>query len=498
MNHTSWFRLNQATFDFGSSVPVQIQFVANPKQKRNNTHITLLMGANGTFKSRILSSCVNLFRRVNEQQNPKDQSTSKRFHRTDPSERDLECSSMEVTLNGVFGKIGHGPLFDAVNLLPSRLLAIANLVRDRFPFVDWVDDDNPFYYYLGVRQASNLTTTGAMDSLVADAFLHVISDTEKYATFTKWVGNLFPDCELGLSFSRTSSADNRRFLSNPKEWVQKRFGRDRPSTLVERKLSQVESNMDSLSTLFDLIETFGDNSDTFINTGTRYQSTQALRLERLPAETRRGLGKVRDAISLASSLGLLRRPSLILKSDRWFEFMQLSSGEQNLLATGARLIGFAVPASLIIIDEPEVSLNVVWQQRYIELISEALQHAHGSHVLIASHSPYLIADLHADDATIVVVERRGNNLNFKAHASEFWGWGAEAILYEVLGLSSASNYHFSREMASVLKLIQDGSSDIEAFRRFLAKCEQLDLSKDAEPLKLVIDEIRQYYEGLIS
>ena len=188
----------------------------------------------------------------------------------------------------------------------------------------------------------------------------------------------------------------------------------------------------------------------------------------------------------------------MLKQERcgWLDFKQLSSGEQNLLATGARLLGYATPASLILIDEPEVSLNVAWQQRYIELISEALKHAPGSHVIIASHSPYLVSDLKADNATVVVVERRDGKLHFKSHASQFWGWGSEAILYRVLGLPSASNYLFSQDLANVLKLIQEASHDVDLIASFLAKCDQLDFGENAEPLKLVVDEIRQYHKEI--
>ena len=91
---------------------------------------------------------------------------------------------------------------------------------------------------------------------------------------------------------------------------------------------------------------------------------------------------------------------------------------------------------------------MAWQQRYIELVLAALSNAKGSHVLIASHSPYLVSDLEQSNATIVVAEKKGGNVEFKSHASEFWGWGAEAILYELLGIPSASNYQFSRELTN--------------------------------------------------
>jgi hypothetical protein len=218
----------------------------------------------------------------------------------------------------------------------------------------------------------------------------------------------------------------------------------------------------------------------------------SLVLSELPSEKWETLAQLSEALDLACAAGLLERPTLGIKRIEWLSFTQLSSGEQNLLSTGARLFAYARPKSLIFIDEPEVSLNVAWQQRYIELILQALEQAPGSHVIIASHSPYLVSDLKHNESTVVVIERKGDDLKFQSHAGEFWGWGSEAVLYEVLGIPSASNYHFSRELAAVLKIVQEGSLDVVAIDRFLRKCDQLEFNGDAEPLSLVVAEIRAY------
>lgn len=496
MSEPTMFRFNQATFDFGDGLPLQVDLVADQKSKSKNTHFTLLMGANGTCKSRILSSCVNLLRHAEEKVNPKERLRTPINFRQHPSERDLECVSATIVRDGVPSYLDKGSWGASMAKLPSRVLAIANLVKDRFTFAGLEDEEDPFYLYLGVRQASNLTTTGAMDRLVSDAFLNIVSDADKYASFTNWVEKLFPGCKLGLAFTRFSVSQNDRFLSNPDKWVKEQLGRMRSPQAVARILEQVEERKSALQRVLGLINEYGSKVESPNHSGLTRIATRVLQLEGLPIEARENLGEFRRALSLAASIRLLGRPSLILNSGRLLDFIQLSSGEQNLLATGARLIGFAEPGSLIVIDEPEVSLNVAWQQRYIELISDALKHASGSHVIIASHSPYLVADLHANNATVVVIERVDERLRFKSHSAEFWGWGSEAILYEVLGLHSASNYHFSRELAAVLKLVSEKSKDVDSLSDFLKKCDQLDFDSDAEPLKVVIEDIRNYAKKL--
>jgi hypothetical protein len=496
MSDKTTFRFNQAKFRFSDGRFVEVDLVATKRNKATDTHFTLLMGANGTCKSRILSCCVNLLKTIHEGENKASPENNRRLFRSEEPDQDLRCDSVNLMRDGKLSSISHGPLFDSGTCLPARVLAVANLVRDRFTFVDWDDFENPFYYYLGVRQASNLTTTGAMDRLVCDAVLKLLADDEKYLSMSKWTRNLFPQSEVGLAFAQFSMSGFRRFYEEPAEWIKKRLGPLRDEKFHERRLHEILPYMEDIKSLGELLERHGQQLDDLGSHGMKRGGTLTLFLDQLPPSVRIKLGKLNSALSLAISVRLIGRPSLVLKAERWLDFMQLSSGEQNLLATGARLFAFAVPGSFVVIDEPEVSLNIAWQQRYIDLISDALVHAKGSHVVIASHSPYLVADLRAGNSTVVVVERTSDGLKFRSHPGEFWGWGAEAILYEVLGLPSASNYHFSRELAGVLKLISEKSQDHQRFLSFLAKCEKLDFGAESEPLRAVIDEISAYAGGI--
>jgi ABC-type lipoprotein export system ATPase subunit len=496
MSYETTFRFNQATFNFGDGSSVRVDLVADQNPKAKNTHFTLLMGANGTCKSRILSSCVSLLKSIHDREHAVLLKKDRRPFRSEEPDRDMRCDSANLMRDGLISIIGHGPLFESATLLPTRLLAVANLVRDRFTFVDWDDFENPFYYYLGVRQASNLTTTGAMDRLVCEAVLKLLADDDKYLSMSKWVRTLFPQGEMGLAFTQFSTSGFQRFFDKPAEWVKRRMGSFRGEVFYEGQLKKILPHMEDIRKLSELLEKHGQRLDDTGSQGMKRGGTRSLILDQLTPAVREKLGKLSSALSMAASVRLIERPSLVLKDKRWITFTQLSSGEQNLLATGARLFAFAVPGSLVVIDEPEVSLNIAWQQRYIDLISEALVHAKGSHVIIASHSPYLISDLRAENSTVVVIERSDEGLKFRSHPGEFWGWGSEAILYEVLGLPSASNYHFSRELAGVLKLVSEKSTDAERFAKFLRKCEQLDFGAEAEPLKVVIEEIRNYAGGL--
>jgi ABC-type nitrate/sulfonate/bicarbonate transport system ATPase subunit len=70
---------------------------------------------------------------------------------------------------------------------------------------------------------------------------------------------------------------------------------------------------------------------------------------------------------------------------------QLSSGEQQILALAFRILFTSQPGTLILIDEPELSLHVLWQATLIEDLSE-MGRIRDVTFLLATHSPTLIGD----------------------------------------------------------------------------------------------------------
>lgn len=67
----------------------------------------------------------------------------------------------------------------------------------------------------------------------------------------------------------------------------------------------------------------------------------------------------------------------------------LSSGEQHELVLLYRLLFKIEPNSLILIDEPEISLHVAWQKRFLNDI-QSISDIKDLNILIATHSPQII------------------------------------------------------------------------------------------------------------
>ena len=88
-----------------------------------------------------------------------------------------------------------------------------------------------------------------------------------------------------------------------------------------------------------------------------------------------------------------REHGLVAVSDdgQRLELDCLSSGEQHELVLYYELL-FKVPSNtIVLIDEPELSLHVAWQKKFLPHLLEIIKLSNFD-TLIATHSPYIIGD----------------------------------------------------------------------------------------------------------
>ena len=69
----------------------------------------------------------------------------------------------------------------------------------------------------------------------------------------------------------------------------------------------------------------------------------------------------------------------------------LSSGEQHEVVLLYDLLFRVEPDSLILIDEPEISLHITWQQEFVNDLEKVVKLS-GVDVLLATHSPEIIGE----------------------------------------------------------------------------------------------------------
>jgi len=79
------------------------------------------------------------------------------------------------------------------------------------------------------------------------------------------------------------------------------------------------------------------------------------------------------------------------KNGSILQLTELSSGEQHEVVLLFELIFKATENSLVLIDEPEISLHVVWQKEFLHDIKEIIK-LQNIDIVIATHSPQIIND----------------------------------------------------------------------------------------------------------
>jgi len=103
---------------------------------------------------------------------------------------------------------------------------------------------------------------------------------------------------------------------------------------------------------------------------------------------RRQMDALLNLIALNPEVKLFVRRGTSEKMD----FKQLSTGEQNRALTFAKVLSVAGERSVILIDEPEISLHLHWQMDFHETLHTLLENLSRFHVVVATHSPTIISE----------------------------------------------------------------------------------------------------------
>lgn len=139
-------------------------------------------------------------------------------------------------------------------------------------------------------------------------------------------------------------------------------------------------------------------------------------------------------------LGLMRQES----QRSITRFGELSSGEQQLLTLALKLTAYASDTTVILIDEPEISLHVSWQ-RAIPGMLELIGSQMGCTMVVATHSPVVIASAtHQDDKCFVARQNVLTELRMRQRRS------VETALFDGFRTYTANNRQVHERCATIV------------------------------------------------
>lgn len=168
-----------------------------------------------------------------------------------------------------------------------------------------------------------------------------------------------------------------------------------------------------------------------------------------------------------------------------FDITGLSSGEKQLFLRALSLKFLEVNNSIILIDEPEISLHPQWQQKIIHVYESI---GENNQLIIATHSPHIIGDIEAKQLRVIKRDNNGISVVDNNQLTETYGKSTGDILSTTMKLESLRNEDITEKLNKVYFLLNQNLYQTEEFnetfdylRKYLG-----DLDKDIMRIRLDI------------
>lgn len=173
------------------------------------------------------------------------------------------------------------------------------------------------------------------------------------------------------------------------------------------------------------------------------------------------------------------------KSGHSSDLRNASSGQMSMITALLSLASVISDASLVLIDEPELSLHPEWQVKYFDLLLRTFARYQACHFVVATHSPLVISELppHA-----CVISLDDNTLK---EASVLHGKSVDVLLATQFELPTNGNLYVKARIVDALRLINIGKARSLEFAEILE--ELTHFAKElasTDPSKVIIQNLQ--------
>lgn len=470
-----------------------VTFVDNTHIDRDFPLTTVIIGENGSGKSYLLTIVSELFRGLDLIQREKEIK-----FKYDEYKINYEFNGNNVTvqiLNNRIKCMVNGRELSVFELdLPKSILAVSFMINDKFTFSTSHSEKNEIYSYLGVRRTSNATYTTTLVKKITDSLilnLHHESFSEKVLEILDFL-NFEP--KLRLKFTPVNKTLLTKEISLKQLYNKMNTFKDKS---YYRSDAINKYSDDSINDLYEYLNSIivnnksndKDSKDIIININLKDTSQWNKNIKQF------------KYLNMLIELQLIKSPALLLMKFDEFDFEDASSGEKHLLFTLINLAAEIKRKSIILIDEPELSLHPNWQMKYISIIKKLFKEYSSCHFIIATHSHYIISDLENNSSSIIHISIEKNKEKLFRHAKllnvDTYAWSAENILYNIFGVRTSRNYYFENDLKNLISLLEDRSDDTEKISNLIKKFETIIIDNN-DPLQMLFIEAKEYLKSVNS
>ncbi|MDQ0038186.1 putative ATPase [Variovorax boronicumulans] len=138
------------------------------------------------------------------------------------------------------------------------------------------------------------------------------------------------------------------------------------------------------------------------------------------------------------------------------DLTRTSSGQQQMLCSIFGLAAALEDHSVVLIDEPELSLHPRWQMNFLKHLETALEAVSNCHVLIATHSPLIVQAASEYGVQVISMGNKSNAQKAKYFAPNASN-SVEEMLVDVFHTPIPNSLHISNEIFSLVTKAESGT-----------------------------------------
>lgn len=167
-----------------------------------------------------------------------------------------------------------------------------------------------------------------------------------------------------------------------------------------------------------------------------------------------------------------------------FDINHLSSGEKQLFVRAMALKMLNANNSVILIDEPEISMHPGWQQRIVKVYERI---GNNNQVIIATHSPHVVASVPKE--SVKLLKRVNGQIKVVEYneISGSYGLPVDIVLRELMDLNTVRDPEVDKEIRKLWDMLYQKQHDTKEFSEKYRQLEQWLGSEDEDLLLMRIE-----------
>ena len=168
-----------------------------------------------------------------------------------------------------------------------------------------------------------------------------------------------------------------------------------------------------------------------------------------------------------------------------FDINELSSGEKQLFLRTLAIKMLNPENSIILIDEPELSLHPKWQQRIVDVYTKI---GKNNQIIIATHSPHVLGSVKKENIMLLdktndgkIIVKTGNELY------NSYGQPTDRVLKDIMGLETTRNPKVFKLLEKAGELVDKNEYESEEFKTKYKELRDILGKKDEDLLLMDMD-----------